>query len=141
MLLLWATRTVSATCGSVMGTRTERGLGLFPAFRDVPAITILELHGSSGRNDLLPLLAQAVDPERDVIADIEELRRLHASAYAGRRARCDDVAGQERQELRDIGYALRHREDHGRRVSGLPSLSVDVEPQSKFLHVRDLVLG
>src|SRR5205085_3987455 len=46
------------------------------------------------RDDLLPLLAEALDAQRDDVADIEELRRLHAGADAGRRAGGDDVAGQ-----------------------------------------------
>src|SRR6476620_6696601 len=35
------------------------------------------------RNDLLALLAEAFDAERDDVADIEEGRRLHAEADAG----------------------------------------------------------
>src|SRR4051795_10686007 len=93
------------------------------------------------RDDLLALLAEALDAERDHVADIEEGRRLHAGADAGRRPGGDDVAGQERQELRNVGDAFRHREDHGRRRAGLAALAVDVEPHRQFLHVRNLVPG
>src|SRR6266702_876762 len=55
---------------------------------------------SSRCDDLLALLAEAVDAERHDVADIEEGRRLHAGADAGRGAGGDDVAGLERQELR-----------------------------------------
>src|SRR5579859_1646952 len=96
---------------------------------------------NSRRDDLLALLAEAVDAERDDVADIEEGWRLHAKPHAGRRAGGDDVAGQERHELRDIRDALRHREDHGRRVAGLAALAVDVEPHSELLHVGDFVPG
>ena len=81
------------------------------------------------------------DAERDDVADVEILRRLHAGADAGRRARGDDVAGHQRHELRDVGNALRHREDHGRGRSGLAALAVDVEPHRQLLHVRDFILG
>src|ERR1700704_898789 len=83
---------------------------------------------TSRRDNLLPLLAEAFDAERNDVADIEEARRLHAGADARRRACGDDVAGQQRHELRDIGDALGHREDHGRGRSGLAALAVDVEP-------------
>src|SRR5215813_5580489 len=108
-----------------------------------PGMTVVgkETRRSSRRNDLLALLAEPVDAERDDVADIEEGRRLHAEADAGRRARRDDVAGQQREELRYVGNALRHREDHGRGASGLAALAVDVEPHAELLHVRNLILG
>src|SRR3954468_11509317 len=87
----------------------------------------------SRRDNLLPLLAKSFDAERDDIADVEEFRRLHAGADAGRRARGDDVAGQQGQERRDIGNALCDGEDHGRGRSGLAALAVDVEPHREFL--------
>src|SRR6266699_3040958 len=96
---------------------------------------------ASRRDDLLALFAEPFDAERDDVADVEELRRLHAGADARRGAGGDDVAGQQRHELRDVGNALRHREDHGRGRSPLATLAVDVEPHRQFLHVRNLVLG
>src|SRR6266699_1724155 len=72
---------------------------------------------ASRRDDLLALFAEPFDAERD------------------------DVAGQQRHELRHVGNALRHREDHGRGRSPLATLAVDVEPHRQFLHVRNLVLG
>src|SRR5580704_8978621 len=95
----------------------------------------------SRRDDLLALLAEPLDAEGDDVADIEELRRLHARADARRRAGRDDVTGQQRHELRDIGDALRHGKDHGRGRSGLAALAVDIEPHREVLHVRDLVPG
>src|SRR6476661_6234610 len=92
-------------------------------------------------DDLLALLAEALDAERDDVADIEILRRLHAGADAGRGAGRDDVAGQQRHELRDVGDALRHRKNHGRGRPGLAALAVDVEPHRQFLHVGYFVLG
>src|SRR5436190_13094685 len=74
---------------------------------------------TSRRVDFLALLAEALDAERDHIADFEEFRgRLHAGADAGRRTCGDDVAGQQGEECRDVGNALRHREDHGRGRAG-----------------------
>src|SRR6266576_2402592 len=97
--------------------------------------------GASRRDNFLPLFAEPLDAERDHVADIEEFRRLHAGTDAGRRAGGDDVARQQRQELRDVGNAFRHRKDHGGSRSGLTALAVDIEPHRQFLHVRYLVLG
>src|SRR6266567_8832999 len=79
-------------------------------------------HKPSSRDDFLPLLAEPFNAERDHVAGVEELRWLHAGADAGRGASGDDVAGQQCHELRNIGNALRHREDHGRGRSGLAAL-------------------
>src|SRR5216683_1108697 len=112
-----------------------------PSFgRLCPGMTTLCDVQASRLDDLLALLAETFDAERDDVADIEELRRLHAGADAGRRARGDDVAGQQCHELRNIGNALRHRENHGRGRSGLTALPIDVEPHRQFLDVGDLVL-
>src|SRR5215470_12955558 len=73
---------------------------------DHPGMTVIEIArraAPSRCDDFLALLAQTIDTERDDIADIEEGLRLHAEADAGRRARGEDVARQQRQELRDIG--------------------------------------
>src|SRR2546422_7526486 len=91
---------------------------------------------NSRRDNFLPLFAEPLDAERDHVADIEEFRRLHAGADTGRRARGDDVAGQQGEERGDVGDAFRHREDHGRGRSGLAALAVDIEPHRQFLHVR-----
>jgi len=50
-------------------------------------------------DDLLALLAETLDAERHDVADIEELRRLHAGADAGGRACGEHVAGQQAQCL------------------------------------------
>src|SRR5882757_7286715 len=98
-------------------------------------------HLASRRNNLLPLLAQPLDAERDDVADIEKARRLHARADAGRRARRDDVAGQQGKERRDVRNALRYGEDHGRGRPGLAALAIDVEPHRELLHVGNFVPG
>src|SRR5438045_2647115 len=55
------------------------------------------------RDDLLFLLAELLDAERDDVAGFEELRRgLHAKANARRRAGDDDVARIEDHELRTV---------------------------------------
>src|SRR5450631_979439 len=96
---------------------------------------------ASRRDNLLPLFAERLYAERHHVPDIEVLRRLHAGAYTGRRARGDDVAGQQRHELRDVGNALGHREDHGTGGAGLAALAVDVEPHRQLLHVGYFVPG
>jgi len=50
---------------------------------DVASVTA----NTSRRDDLLPLLAEAFDAQRNDVADIEEARRLHAGADARRGAR------------------------------------------------------
>src|SRR6266446_4337498 len=108
------------------------------------AMTRLAMHSArriSSRDDFLPLFAEPLDAERDHVADIEEFWRLHAGTDARRRAGGDDVARQQRQELRDVGNAFRHRKDHGGSRSGLTALAVDIEAHRQFLHVRYLVLG
>src|SRR3981189_2222280 len=59
-------------------------------------------HKPSSRDDFLPLLAEPFDAERDHVAGVEELRRLHAGADAGRGARGDDVARQQGEEPGDV---------------------------------------
>src|SRR5215210_2374485 len=105
------------------------------------ALTRLASRPSLGRDDLLTLLAQSFDAQRDYITDVEELRRLHAGADARGRAGGDDIARQQCHELRDIRNALRHREDHGRGRSGLATVAIDVEPHRQLLHVRYLIFG
>src|SRR6185295_4569960 len=100
-----------------------------------PAL-ILEPH------DLLALLAQPLDAERDHVAGLEPYRRwLHAEGYARRRAGGDDVARLQHEELRAVPDDVRDAEDHGLRVAALALLAVDVEPHVELLHVLDLVLG
>src|ERR1700688_4955509 len=96
---------------------------------------------ASRRDDFLPLLAETFDAERDDVADIEEFWRLHAGADAGRGARGDDVARQQRHEFGDVGHDFRTSENHGRGRSGLAALAFAVEPHRQLLHVGDLVLG
>src|SRR3979411_2517065 len=99
-------------------------------------ITWMASESSATRRDyLLALLAEALDAERDHITDFEEFRcRLHAGADAGRRACGDDVAGQQGEECRDVGNALRYREDHGRGRTGLEAPDLGV--RTHWVHVH-----
>src|SRR4029077_18822372 len=90
---------------------------------------------------LLLLLTQPVDAERHHVAGFEERRRLHAQAYARRRAGDDDVARLHDEILRAAPHDMPAVEDHGRGVAALALLAVDVEPHGELLRVLDLVLG
>ena len=92
------------------------------------------------RHDLLLLLAEPLDAERDDVAGLEvSAARLHAHAHARRRAGGDDVAGQQRHVARDVGDERGDAEDHRPRVAALPALAVDVEPHVEVLRILDLV--
>src|SRR4029077_2166741 len=90
---------------------------------------------------LLLLLAEPVDAERHHVAGLQERRRLHAEAYARRRAGDDDVARLHDEILRAAPHDVAAVEDHGRGVAALAFLAVDVEPHGELLRVLDLVLG
>src|SRR4051812_37483683 len=49
-------------------------------------------------DDLLALLPESFDPERDHVAGLEKTRRLHAEADARRRSGRDHVAGLQNHE-------------------------------------------
>src|ERR1700712_5259082 len=94
------------------------------------------------RHDLLALLAELLDAERDDVAGLEELRRrLHAQAHARRRAGDDDVARLHDEELRAVPDQVFAAEDHGLGVAALALLAVDVEPHVEVLRILDFVLG
>src|ERR1700761_5235066 len=96
----------------------------------------LELH------DLLPLLAQAVDAERDDVAGLEEFRLgLHAQPNARRSSSYNDVTGLHDEILRARPDDVPAVEDHGLGVAALAFFSVDVEPHFEVLRILDLVLG
>src|SRR6185437_1115985 len=93
-------------------------------------------------DDLLPLLAEPIDAERDHVAGFEEFRLgLHAEADAGRRAGDDDIARLHGEILRAAPHDMAAVEDHGRSVTALALFTVDVEPHVEALRVLDLVLG
>src|SRR5258707_9594260 len=90
---------------------------------------------------LLLLLTQSPDPELHHIARLQELRRLHAEADAGRRAGDDHVAGLHDEELRAVPDDVGGAEDHRLGVALLARLAVHREPHVEPLRVRNLVLG
>src|SRR5260370_14603142 len=91
--------------------------------------------------DPLALLAEPLNPERNMIAGLEEALRLHPHAAAGRRARRNDVARLQNHEMRDVGNELLHVEDHRRGRPLLHALAIDVEPHVELLHIGDLIPG
>nr|GEU28106.1 putative aminotransferase [Tanacetum cinerariifolium] len=91
-------------------------------------------------DDFLLLLAQAGYAHPHHVAFFQEARLRIPHAHAGRRARGDHVARFQRHELRQVADDLRHREDHGGRVTGLHALAVHFQVQVEVLHVAD-VLG
>src|SRR4051812_22743216 len=97
----------SAATGTVFIGADPRGSADESRSRSLPAV----------RDDALALLAQALDAERDDVAHLEVLRRLHAEPHAGRRAGGDDVARQQRHELADVRNQARRPEDHRARVA------------------------
>src|SRR3981081_4583878 len=98
--------------------------------------SLLELH------HFLPLIAQSVYAERDDVACLEESRlRLHAEPDTGRRARDDDVARLQHEELRAVPDEVLAIEDHGLGIAALALLAIDVEPHVEALRVLDLILG
>src|SRR5262249_51141569 len=91
---------------------------------------------------LLPLLAEAVDAERDHVARVQEFRlRLHAQPDAGRRAGENHIAGLHHEILRAAPDEMPAVEDHGAGIAALALLAVDVEPDVQALRIPDLVLG
>src|SRR4051812_46961384 len=70
-------------------------------------------------DDLAALLAEPVDAHGDDVAGLQELRRLHPRAHAGRRAGGDDVARIQRHALAHVRHQRRAIEDQGLRVAGL----------------------
>src|SRR6266567_2182735 len=93
-------------------------------------------------HDLLPLLAQPLDAERDDVAGLEEFRLgLHAEPDAGRRAGDDDIARLHDEILRAGPDDMPAVENHRRGVAALAFLAVDVEPHVELLRILDFVLG
>src|SRR5476649_2341658 len=94
------------------------------------------------RHDLLALLTEFVDAERDDVASFEEhWRRLHAQPHARRRAGDDDVARLHDEELRAIPDDVLAAKDHGLGVAALALFAIDVKPHVQVLRILDLVLG
>src|SRR5262245_6311220 len=93
-------------------------------------------------HDLLPLLAQPVDAERDHVAGLEEFRLgLHAEPDARRCAGEDDVARLHDEELRAVPDQMPAIENHGASRAALALLAIDVEPHAQMLRVLDLVFS
>src|SRR5262245_43171550 len=124
------------------GQHAVRLRDLLISSASLPATVCNHKPPTSKRFDLLRLLAEAGDAERDHVARFEELRLgLHAERHARRRAGHDDVARLHDEELRAIPDEVFDPENHGARVAALTLLAIDVEPHIEALRVLDLVLG
>src|SRR5947207_2043539 len=93
----------------------------------------------SGGDDAVRQHAELLDLGLELVAGLEELAERRADALG--RSRGDDVAGQEREALREDGDALVDRKDHLRGVARLPRLAVHAERDRERLGVGDLVGG
>src|ERR1700710_721902 len=90
----------------------------------------------------LALLAQLRDAESHHIAGLEIDRLgLHTHADAGRGARRDEVAGQQRDEAAHIADQMGRAENHRPRIARLPALAVEVEPHIERLYIAHLIGG
>src|SRR5438105_15533437 len=87
----------------------------------------------------LPRGAEPFDAELDLVSGHEVARRALAQSHAGRGARGDDVAREERHELADVADECRHVEDELARRAALFGLAVHLEPDWEIVHVADLV--
>src|SRR5437899_2692677 len=107
---------------------------------DTAIPTLCDASPAFVRDDLLPLLAQALDAKRYDVSDLEPLRtRLHTERDAGRSAGRDHVAGNKCHVTRQVRHELRDAEDHRPRITGLAALAIDVEPHVEILRILDLV--
>src|SRR5262245_8108261 len=94
------------------------------------------------RDDLLPLLSEVFDTERDNVTRLQEHRnRLHSERNTRRRAGDDDVARFHDEKLRAIPDRMFAAEDHRTRVAALTALAIHVEPHAQVLRILDFVLG
>src|SRR6185437_12957935 len=96
---------------SAGGTPTFSRQATDHAVRRAFETRIIDALFSGVRDDLLALVAEALDAAGDDVADVQVLRRLHSEAHAGRRAGGDDVAREECHELADVGDEVRAAED------------------------------
>src|SRR5215468_8970868 len=95
-----------------------------------------------GLHDLLPLLTETLDAECDDVAGFEKFRLgLHAEPDAGRGAGDDHVAGLHDEILRAGPDDVAAIENHGRGVTALAFLAVDVEPHVEILRILKFVFG
>src|SRR5262245_3121758 len=94
------------------------------------------------RHDLLALLSEFFDTERDNVARLQEHRsRLHAKRNTRRRAGDDNVARFHHEELRAVPDKMFAAEDHRTRIAALTALAIHVEPHVQVLRILDFVLG
>src|SRR2546428_2707218 len=89
------------------------------------------------RRDPVGQDADALDLGLELVALLEELAEGGADALG--RAGGDDVAGQQREALREHRDALVHREDHLGGVARLPRLAVHAQGDVEGLRIGDLV--
>src|SRR5580704_10145375 len=69
--------------GLLRFARNDNGARIRATHRLAVTLVCAAVSRPSRRNNLLTLLAEPFDAQRDDVADIEELRRLHAGADAG----------------------------------------------------------
>src|SRR5665213_1334742 len=87
----------------------------------------------------MPLAAEFLDAEFDHVADVQIAWRLHPHADSRRGAGRDDIAGFEDDEAADVAHQGGAIEYHRRRVPGLHSLAIDVQPHLQILDIANLI--
>src|SRR4051794_36693725 len=94
---------------------------------------------SSGCDAAVPEVTEPFDLAPHDVARLEKARRLAAGADARRRAREDDVPGEERQDRRELADDPWHREHHVRRAAVLHELVVHPATEREVVAVRELI--
>src|SRR4051812_34790044 len=87
----------------------------------------------------LPLPTQTVDLELDDVAAPQVGLVGTAEGHSGGRARVDDVARTQHEELGEVPDEMADPEDHVLGVAVLPQVTVDPEPQAERLRIGHLV--
>ena len=86
------------------------------------------------------LFAQSIDAASQTLARLQiDGPRLLTLADTRRCARRDDVAGQKRHKLADIGDEKGHTKDHVAGVSVLADCPIDFAPKPQVIQIGDVV--
>src|SRR5512132_1575216 len=86
-------------------------------------------------------LAYACETDLNLVAILQVNWRVHKNADARRRAGADNVAGPQRQVLRDEFNELRYLEDQVAGVGLLPQLAVDAQFDVERVRVAKLIVS